>query len=119
MTDPARLIVNGLAAVPTPELENFINNYIAKEEVIKIIIGFPMHKDGQPTYLAADIQVLKTKLIRTFPDIEVILHDERYSSVAAREILTKSGVPKMKRRSKDMLDKISAVIILQDYLQHI
>ena len=118
-TDPLQLIVNGLTTIATSELVSFLKEYIAKEEVIKIVLGLPHHPDGHPAQLAPTIQKLAAKLTVLFPGIECVVHDETYTTKQAKQILLKSGLSKKKRRDKSLVDKISAVLILQDYLQHI
>jgi len=118
-TDPLQIIVNGLTTLPTPELESFLVDYLNHEQVDAIILGLPHHPDGKPAQLAPRIENLALKLQKLFPSIKVALHDESYTSKHAKQILAKSGLSKKKRRDKGLVDKISAVLILQDYLEHI
>ena len=118
-TDPLQIIVNGLTTIGTPDLEAFLEAYIRKEEVIKIVLGLPHHPDGNPSQLAPTIQKLALRLGNLFPGIEIVVHDESYTSKHAKQIILKSGLSKKKRRDKSLVDKVSAVLILQDYLQHI
>lgn len=118
VTDPLQIIVNGLETIPTQELLDFLKNYMAKEAVEKIVVGEPMHADGAPAQLAEAVANLAGQLRKLFPDIPVVTHDERFSSVTAKQIILQSGTPKKKRRDKGLTDKISAVLILQDYLNH-
>ena len=119
VTDPLQIIVSGLDTVHESKLFDFISNYLEKEEVEKIVIGKPTHIDGTPTHLYSHIVGLIKKLNKQYPDLPIVLHDESYTSQRAREILVQSGTRKSKRRERGNLDKISAVLILQEYLGHI
>ena len=118
-TDPLQIIVTGLTTIPTSELKRFLVDYITEEKVEKIVIGCPQHKDGTYTHIKPNIDALKTWILNQWPNIVVDYADEQFSSVLAKDIILKSGVPKMKRRDKSLVDKVSAVVILQKYLGHI
>jgi putative Holliday junction resolvase len=118
-TDPYQIIVSALDTVETSKLMDYLETYIRQEAVEKIVIGMPVHSDGNFTNLKGDIDgfvsIIKTK----FPDIEVDFADEQFSSVHAKQIILDSGIKKKKRQDKSLIDKISAVVILQRYLKHI
>jgi putative holliday junction resolvase len=118
-TDPLQIIVSGLDTVPTGEIFTFLENYIIQENVEKMVIGLPVHKDGNFTYLKADIDKFAGEFSRKWPDIAIDYADEQFSSSHARQIIFDIGVNKKKRQDKALVDKISAVIILQRYLKHI
>ncbi|HRQ31085.1 MAG TPA: Holliday junction resolvase RuvX, partial [Saprospiraceae bacterium] len=118
-TDPLQIIVNGLATVETSQLESFLQEYVAKEEVDKIVIGQSFHADGSMTDHENKIFALIGFLNNEFPNISIDRQDESFTSRMAKTILVAAGVPKMKRRNKDEVDKLSAVLILQQYLGHI
>lgn len=117
VTDPLRIIATGLKTVATQELIDYLGDYIPREEVGCIVVGEPRHADGTPTKLMPEIVGLIRKLNKLFPDLEVILHDEAFSSSAAQEVIRRSGVGRKKRREKGLVDKMAAVLILQDYLE--
>ncbi|MEM9886005.1 MAG: Holliday junction resolvase RuvX [Bacteroidota bacterium] len=119
VTDPLQIIVTGLSAVATKNLLDFIKSYCEKEEVEQFVIGHPTHADGTPTYLVPHIIGFKRQLEKLFPDKEVLLHDERFSSADARAIILQSGTKKKKRQDKGLIDKVSATLILQDFLGHL
>ena len=118
VTDPLQLIVNGLDTISTDGLFDYLDSYLASEEVEKMVVGYPLHKDGSPTALTADIDLFRRRMQKKYPQLEIVYHDEAFTSVQAKQILVKSGLPKKKRKDKFLVDKISAVLILQDYLQH-
>lgn len=118
-TDPLQIIVNGLETVPTDKLQDFLTDYLTREEVDKIVFGLPRHADGNPTYLTPIVENFAKKIKSQFPEIEIDFQDESFTSKQAKEILLQSGANKKKRRDKTQVDKISAVLILQSYLKHI
>ena len=120
VTDPLQIIVQGLGTQKTEDLLLFIKTYAQKEPIETFVIGYPFLEGawGDRKFkekLDGFIVVLQ----KEFPGIPVKLHDERYSSVRAREIILQSGVNKKKRRDKELLDQTSAIVILQEYLGHI
>lgn len=119
VTDPLQIVVNGLETVDTPQLKHFLNQYLKNEVVEKIVIGLPTHKDGNFTYLKPAIDELAAFISKSFPSIVVDFADESFSSVQSKEIIIKLGVKKSKRQDKALVDKVSAILILQKYLGHI
>jgi len=92
---------------------------MTEEEVEKIVFGKPTHKDGNPTYLQDHIDAFVSKLSNLYPDLPIDYQDERMTSIEAKSIILQSGIRKSKRKDKTLVDKISAVLILQKYLRHI
>jgi len=117
VTDPLQIIANGLDTVSTEHLLDFLKDYIAQEEVETIVVGEPAHADGNSTHLNPKIKKFVEQFQQLFPDIKVVMQDERFTSVDAKRILLQSGAKKKKRRDKSLIDKISAVLILQQYLE--
>ncbi len=117
-TDPLQLIVNGITTVSTAELQTFLELYCSREDVEEIVIGLPHHPDGTPSQLAQPIQKTADSIEKLFPEIKVTLHDESMTTKEARQIILASGASRRKRRNKHLVDEVSAVLILQDYLQH-
>lgn len=118
-TDSMQIIVSALGTYPTADLLTFLKKYIAEEPVEKVVFGKPTHKDGASTYLQEHIDIFVAKFETLFPTISIDYQDERMTSVEARSIILRSGIKKSKRRDKTLVDKISAVLILQKYLGHI
>ncbi len=117
VTDPLKIITTALETVHTERLLDYIASYLEKEEVERIVIGEPLHPDGTPLPQHQNIIGLQRKLKKTYPGIDVVLQDERYTSIEAREIILKSGAKKKKRRDKTLVDKISAALILEYHLR--
>lgn len=117
VTDPLQLIASGLTTVPTNELWNWLKEYFEKEDVEKVILGEPLHSDGTPTKIHHLIVGLSNKIKKEYPQISTELRDERFSSQIAQSIILQSGAKKKKRQEKGLTDKVSATIILQDYME--
>jgi putative holliday junction resolvase len=117
VSDPLQIIANGLDTVPTGEIFEFLEKYLRQEEVETIVVGEPFHPDGNPSQIAHLVADFVKKLRNLFPGLEVITHDESFTSDEARRIIIQSGARKKKRRDKSLIDKVSAVLILQDYLE--
>lgn len=118
-TDPLQIIVTGLDTVETKDVFTFFNKYLVSEIVEKLVIGLPVHKDGNFTYLKQDIDKFAAEFSKKWPEILIDFADEQFSSVHAKQIIFDSGANKKKRQDKALVDKISAVVILQRYLKHI
>jgi len=118
VTDPLQIIVNQLDSVKTEEIENYIIQYCKLEPVEKIVFGMPFHADGNDTLISEKIRIFANKLQVQIPYILTDFQEEAFSSVKAKMTILKSGVPQKKRRDKELVDRVSAVIILQEYLGH-
>jgi len=120
VTDPLQIIVQGMETQNTMEVMDFIIKYARKENIDFFVVGYPF-LDGEWGDKAFKIKLdnFILELKKNFQNSEIKLHDERYSSMRAKEIIYASGVKKMKRQSKELLDRTSAIVILQEYLGHI
>jgi len=117
VTDPLRIIANGLETVPVNEIFIFIENYLKKEQVDKFVIGYARQLNGEDSDSMKYIRPFAVALQRKFPDIEQIFVDERYTSSLAHKAMLDGGLKKKGRQDKALVDKISATIILQSYLE--
>lgn len=117
VTDPMRIVANGLTTVDSSKLVEFIKGYIARETVDMIVVGKPTTMRGDDSdsnrYIGPGIGRLKKEI----PDIPVVFYDERFTSVLAHRAMIDGGLKKSDRRNKGLVDEISATIILNDYLQ--
>ncbi|MDR2894268.1 MAG: Holliday junction resolvase RuvX [Alistipes sp.] len=116
VTDPLRIIASGLDTVPTHNLEGWLTQYLAAEVVDIIVVGEPTRMDGTPSESAVHIEPFVARLRARYPDRQIVRHDERFTSRLAQRAIIDGGVPKMARRDKALVDKVSAAIILQDYM---
>jgi putative Holliday junction resolvase len=117
VTDTMKIIANGLDTVETPKLLHFLNQYCRTEQVEAFVIGVPLGLDDQPAEIHGDVLKFIEKLKRAFPGKPVHEVDERFSSKIAEQTIRQSGLKKKKRQDKGLIDKVSATIILQEFLE--
>lgn len=117
VTDPLQIIANGLATVSTSQLYRFIVDYMAKEQVERIVIGKPMQPNGKPSENLARVQQFVAQWKKTHPDVPIDYVDERFTSVLAHRAMIDGGLHKKARQDKALVDEISATIILQSYME--
>jgi putative Holliday junction resolvase len=117
VTDPLKIIANGLTTVNTQELFDYLKAYIAKEEVEKIIIGLPYQLDGSPTDATPSVLHCIRRLKNSFPAIPIVPVDEQFSSKMASRAMVEMGMKKKDRQKKELIDEIAATILLQEYMQ--
>lgn len=117
VTDNLQMIANGLATIETKELERFILDYVAKEDVCTIVVGKPTQMNGEDSENMKRIEPFFNRLKKMFPNKEVTYYDERFTSVLAHQTMLQSGINRKARQNKALVDKISATIILEDYMQ--
>lgn len=116
VTDPVRIIASPLLTVPSGELEAFLREYIPRENVTDVIIGYPVTMNNQPSESVKYIDPFIKRFRKIFPEIPLHLADERFTSQMALQTMIEGGVSKSGRRDKGMADRISAAIILQSWL---
>ena len=117
VTDPGRIIATGLDTVATGDLLNYLIKYTATNDVDIIVVGMPLQMDGNASESQRHIVPFIGRLKKRFPDIVVETADERFTSVLAKRAMIEGGVSKSGRRDKGLVDKVSAVIILQGYME--
>lgn len=117
VTDVLQLIPGGLDTVLTKDLLKYLKDYCLKEPVDKIIIGLPKQMNYEDSESMKYIKPFLGKLKKTFPKMPIEMYDERFTSVLAHKTMLESGIGKKARQNKELVDKISAVIILQSYLE--
>ncbi|MDX9929362.1 MAG: Holliday junction resolvase RuvX [Bacteroidales bacterium] len=116
VTDPERIIASPLTTVSTAELEKFLLVYNDEEIVDEFVVGYPRRLNNEPSEAVKYIDPFLTRLKKMFPGKKINLVDERFSSQSAMQAMIDGGVKKNRRRDKAMVDRISASIILQTYL---
>jgi len=117
VTDSLQLIANGLTTVSVNEIMPFLEEYTAKESVELFIVGLPKQMNNAPSESMKYITPFVGRLKKRFPDIEVKYVDERFTSVLAQQAMLDGGLKKKDRQNKKLVDKISATIILQTFLE--
>jgi len=116
ITDELKLIASGLTTVNTKELLKFLNKYFTSENVDVVLIGEPRQRDGTQSLIEVEIKKFVIILSEAFPKLKIVRVDERYTSKIAFQTMIDSGLKKKQRQNKELIDEISATIILQDYL---
>ena len=116
VTDTLQIIANGLTTVPSGELVKFLSDYVSKEPVDLFIVGQPKQMNNEPSENMKYVEAFVSHLKRTIPHIPVEYY-ERFTSVMAHQAMLDGGLKKKKRQEKALVDEISAVIILQAYLE--
>ncbi|MCD7963842.1 MAG: Holliday junction resolvase RuvX [Rikenellaceae bacterium] len=119
VSDPLKIIANGLDTVPTHKLEDFLEKYFKENEVDAVVVGMPMNLNNEPAEAYTYIRPFVNRLRKKYPDLKIEMEDERFTSVLAHRAMIDGGVKKMGRRNKALVDKISATIILQSYMERI
>lgn len=119
VTDPLKLIANGLETISSAELFTFLKKYFNDEEVEKVIIGYPLQMNNKPSQSIRFINDFIKKFIKQFPEMPIEQVDERFTSKMAFQAMIDGGLSKKRRADKSLIDKVSATIILQSYLEHI
>lgn len=118
VTDTLKMIANGLDTIPSYTIWEFLESYLKKEQLDTIVVGYPKNMDNTPSEAATYIDPFLKKLKQKYPRIVIELMDERFTSKMAFQAMIDGGLKKKDRQNKSMIDKISAVIILQSYLDY-
>lgn len=117
VTDTLQIIATALDTVHSSEVLAYLAKYIEKEPIELFVIGLPKNLNNEPAEAARYVEPFVKQLQKKFPDIPVAMVDERFTSKIAFQAMIDGGVKKMDRRNKETVDKVSAVIILQSYLE--
>lgn len=117
VTDPLKIIANGLTTVESPKLINFLKDYFQREQVELIIIGEPKNWDDSDTHATPLVRKIIERLRREFPTIPIKTVDERFTSKMASRAMIDMGMKKKQRQNKALVDEIAATIMLQEYLE--
>lgn len=117
VTDPMQIIANGLDTIPSHEVLGFLKVYFNEEQVDTVVIGYPVKLNNEPSEAIRYVNDFLKKFEQTFPAKRYFLIDERFTSKMASQTMIDGGLKKKQRQNKAMVDKISATIILQSYMQ--
>lgn len=115
-TDPLQIIASALDTVATKDLFKYLDRYLGEEDVKDVVIGLPMRAHGVPGEIEEDIQKFIKKFSNKFPHIQIHREDESYTSIRASEAIFAAGTKKKKRREKGLIDRVSATLILQQFM---
>jgi putative holliday junction resolvase len=119
VTDPLKIIASALDTVPTEKVIDFLKKYISNEEVEAFVVGMPINLDGSETDGTAYVKRFVEELKLIFPAIPIHLEDERFTSKMAVSAMIAGGMKKKDRQNKGNIDKISATIILQSFMNRV
>ena len=117
VTDYMQVIATKLTTVSTIDIFPFLKDYLSREEVDGFVVGNPKQMDNTPSESAKAVNLFVDALAKTFPDIDIYMVDERFTSKIASKTIAKSGLKKKKRQDKGLIDSVSAVLILQDFMK--
>ena len=116
VTDPLRIVPGGLKTVATHELQAFLSDYMSREQVDIIVMGYPTNMNGEDSASMKQIRPFTEKLRKQYPDKKIVMFDERFTSVIAQRAILDSGIGRMARRNKALVDEVSATIILESFM---
>ncbi len=117
VTDPLQIIATGLTTVHPKDVVEFLKKYMLTEEVERFVVGEPRQMDGTPSQSAPHVKGFATILRKNFPGIPIETIDERFTSKMASAAIAQSGLKKNERQKKELIDTVSATIILQSYME--
>lgn len=116
VSDPLRIVATGLDTVATEDLFDFLEDYFQNELVGTLVLGESMHKDGTPTNIHSHVVGFSRKIAKLYPELKIEWQDEFNTSQRAKAIMLET-LPKKKRQEKERVDKLAAVLILQDFME--
>jgi len=117
VTDSLQMIANGLTTLPSNEVITYLSDYVSKEPVDLFVVGYPKQMNNEPSENMQYVQAFTKQLNRKIADIPIEYYDERFTSVLAHQAMIDGGLKKKQRQNKALVDEISAVLILQTYLE--
>ncbi|MHA7110137.1 Holliday junction resolvase RuvX [Sunxiuqinia elliptica] len=117
VTDPLQLIANKLTTVRTHDILDFLKDYFEKENVEKVIIGYPLQMNNEASEAVQYINPFLKRFQKLFPDMPIEQVDERFTSKMAFQTMLDAGLKKKDRQNKGTIDAVSATIILQSYME--
>lgn len=116
ITDENNIIASGLTTVRTHEVMEFLIQTISEKNVGTIVLGEPKRLNMEDSHSSANVRLFQEALEKQFPGLSIVLMDERFTSKMAVQSLVDGGVSKKKRKQKELIDEVSATIILQSYM---
>ena len=118
VSDPLGIFASALDTIPSAKIIEYLKNYTQNNNVVRFVVGYPMNLNGKPSECAQYVDVFLKTLKKQFPHIPVVLEDERFTSQLAMKAMIAGGMKRQDRREKENVDKISAAIILQSYMDN-
>ena len=118
VTDPLRITAQPLETIPTHTLTDWLTGYFAHEQVDTVVLGYPRQMSGEESESMNYIRPFISQFKKQFPERQLVMYDERFTSVLAHQAMLTGGMKKKQRQDKAVVDKIAACIILEDYLEY-
>ncbi|MBK0380002.1 Holliday junction resolvase RuvX [Mucilaginibacter segetis] len=118
VTDPMQIIATGLDTVHPLKIIDYLKKYVLTNPVERFIVGEPKQMNNMPSQSAIHVKGFVNLLKKTFPDIPVQMLDERFTSKMASATIAQSGMNRKARQNKELVDTISAVILLQNWMEY-
>jgi putative Holliday junction resolvase len=117
VTDPMQIIATGLDTIHPNQIAEYLKRYLQTEPVERFVVGEPKQMDNTPSQSAIHVKGFVNLLKKTFPEIPIEMLDERFTSKMASAVIAQSGMNKKNRQNKELVDTISAVILLQSWME--
>ena len=117
VSDPGQVIAMPLDVIAPGDLMKYISDYLNQNDVEGIVVGYPSRLDNSDTHITSKVRNIASELRKRFPAVQVHLHDERFTTTMALNAMLDGGVKKKDRRDKKLIDKVSAALILQSFMQ--
>lgn len=116
ITDENNIIASGLTTVATKELMEYLIQLVTAKNVGTFVLGEPKRLNMEDSHSSENVRLFKSALEKEFPDLKIVMMDERFTSKMAKQSIIDSGIKKNKRKNKELVDEVSATIILQSYM---
>lgn len=116
ITDENNIIASGLTTVATKELMDYLIQLVTAKNVGTFVLGEPKRLNMEDSHSSENVRLFKSALEKEFPDLKIVMMDERFTSKMAKQSIIDSGIKKNKRKNKELVDEVSATIILQSYM---
>ena len=116
VSDPLGIFASALDTIDSTKLIDYLKNYANSERILRFVVGYPVNLDGSPSEARADVDTFLKNLAQAFPEVPITREDERFTSVLAHRVMIDGGMKASRRKDKASVDRISAAIILQSYL---
>lgn len=117
VSDTMHMIATHLETVPQTDIYNYLKDYVGKEDVELIVVGNPKQMDNTPSESMVYVKEFLENIVKLFPQMPIYMVDERYTSKIASQSIAHSGLKKKRRQEKGLIDSVSAVLILQDFME--
>ena len=117
VTDALRITANPLLTIETKDLLSWLKDYVSRERVDRIVIGYPRHMNGEDSETVPAIRACEEQIRKQLPEMQVVEWDERFTSVLAHQAMIAGGMKKKDRQDKAQVDRLAACIILESYLE--